>query len=119
MTIIDLIGNKRINTISDITTYTLSADKSYSMAISGNVSVSVEVVWASLDAADATAVLQQSTFGDKPQTHPTASTITLSGTSGTDGWQTDLWNAGYLHVALTANSNTSGTVRILVTIKEN
>ena len=117
MRIINLLTGEPVNRIADATTYTLNADASYKIQISEAASVSVEVVWASLSAANATATLQVSELGDKPRSHPSASAITMTGTNGTSGWQDDLWCGGFLHVALVKNSVASGTVRLLVTVK--
>lgn len=110
-------GNNRENDYT--TTYTLAADKTFKMEISSNVSVIVDIKWASLDAADATAILKLSTDGTSTQNDPDASTITMSGTNGNNSWMSNTWRPKWLHVALTKNSVTSGTVRILVTMKPN
>lgn len=127
MTVYNLKNRKK----EDYTTvYTLTADKTLTIDISEDAAVSVEVLWGgftyngssygtNLSHTDGTATLKISADGENTQNHPTMSAITMNAATGSGGWQTDKWKDKYLHVALTKGSNTAGTVRILVTTKDN
>jgi hypothetical protein len=111
------------------TLFDVDEDRSFKMPISDISTVSIEVLWGQfsydgqtygtdLDAEDATLELKTSSDGENSQAHAIATKITLDGNRGMSGWQTSAWKDNYLHLELTANSNTTGTIRVIIITKD-
>ena len=118
------------NTEDDYTTvYDLSGgDTEFIIPVRATKSARVELLWGqfsydssnygtNLDALDATIQLYESVDSENSQPNPNAPIITLSPASGANGFETSLVKSQYLHVKITVNSVTTGTVRVLTTLK--
>jgi len=70
-----------------------------------------------LDSNDATIDLYESIDGENSQPNPNYSTITMSTAKGADGFETEFVKSNFLHIKVDPGGNTSGSVRILINLK--
>ena len=70
-----------------------------------------------LEALDGTIDLYESIDGENSQPNPNYSTIAMSTVKGSGGFETNFVKSNFLHIKVANGSNTFGTVRILINLK--
>jgi hypothetical protein len=110
------------NSTSDLTTTkTVAAgSQSFNIPITLYASISLQLVYDDTDANDDTWKLYGSDDGINYYIYPNASTITstITATAVTDGWQTECFKSAYLRVSFAKGSSTTGTYKLILTVKE-
>lgn len=105
-----------------------SGDTELIIPVFGKSSARIEILWGTfnydsspygtaLDAADGTISMYESIDGENSQINPASTTITMTGGSGSGGFETNEIKSNYIHIPITVNSVTAGTVRVLVNLK--
>lgn len=77
---------------------------------------SIQAIWDSLDAADATLKLEQSNDGTNFAEVWGDPTITMTGTSDTDIIEDDVFTSFHIKAVVAVNSVTSGTLSLIITV---
>lgn len=111
----------KINVINAIvndatTTYSLSGGtRRFTLPISEPCSISAQVIHAGLTAADSTIKVQGS--NDETNFDDFSNGIFTLSSSGSNSWVKDSFNHSHISFLFTAGSETTGTIKILLTIK--
>jgi len=122
---VNLLENSDFTTVHDLagtlpTEFVIQVAKKQSARIEflwGEFTYGTTTTGTDLEALDGTIDLYESIDGENSQPNPNYSTIAMSTVKGFDGFETNLVKSNFLHIKVANGSNTFGTVRILVNLK--
>lgn len=110
-----------INMVSGVrkdktTTYTATANKTFMLALSSNASVGVQIIHTGLNAADSVVKLGGSNDGVNIDYYST--TKTLPSGNGSHSFEKEVFPYSHIVIDFAKGTNSSGTIKILLTVKE-